>query len=179
MSSALFGSFLVGLLVVVIVGIILWKRRRSDNPTQASRERTPSLPKTINPGIKADFERDRKEREAEFLAAANASGRPRGLRWVECDWAEEVIYALDRRGRNPVALVQITVRFEAIPGGGMEEVEAVSRLRAATALFNYLDSTWQASGRAIFNFNPEEILERFSSEFQAIPDMPTSDTQNP
>ncbi|MEK6248535.1 MAG: hypothetical protein N2C12_10180, partial [Planctomycetales bacterium] len=54
-----------------------------------------------------------------------------------------------------------TISFEAIEGGGMEEVEAVSNLRAATAVFFMDGDRWDTRGRVIFNLEPAEAIERF------------------
>ena len=72
-----------------------------------------------------DFHRQRELLEARFVDRAASSGKPRGLRWTDVDFDDDVIYARDRRTRRLKALVAIEVGFEAIEGGGMEEVEAV------------------------------------------------------
>ena len=75
--------------------------------------------------------------EAEFLKLAGQRGIPRGLAWVDCDFENDVQFAKDRATGQLRALVAVTIRFEAIEGGGMEDVEAVGNLRAATAIFFY------------------------------------------
>ena len=82
-----------------------------------------------------DFHRQREQLEAKFIDRAAATGKPRGLRWADVEFDDDVIYARDRRSGRLKALVAIEVSFEAIEGGGMEEVEAVSNVRAATAEF--------------------------------------------
>ena len=72
-----------------------------------------------------DFHRQRELLEARFIERASATGKPRGLRWTDVDFDDDVIYARDRRTRRLKALVAIEVSFEAIEGGGMEHVEAV------------------------------------------------------
>jgi hypothetical protein len=62
----------------------------------------------------------------------------------------------------------VTIRFEAIPGGGMEEVEAVGNLRAATAVFNWDGRRWSTQGRAVFNLEPREVLERYRDSLDPI-----------
>ena len=108
--------------------------------------------------------------EAKFFELAAGSGRPRGLRWTECDFADEVTYARDRRSGRLSALVAVTISFEAIEGGGMEEVEAVGNLRAATAMFQFNGRSrcWETNGRAIFNLNPYEAVEHFRSDLELL-----------
>ncbi|REJ65168.1 MAG: hypothetical protein DWQ31_19080, partial [Planctomycetota bacterium] len=95
-----------------------------------------------------DFLAQREHLEAKFIDMANANSRPRGLRWANCEFADSVAFALDRSSGELTALVGITVSFEAIEGGGMEEVEAVSNLRAATAVFQHSPHGWKTLGRA-------------------------------
>ena len=101
-----------------------------------------------------DFHRQREPLEAKFIERAAASGKPRGLRWVDVEFDDDVLYARDRRSRRLKALVAIEVSFEAVEGGGMEEVEAVSRVRAATAEFIHDGDRWATEGRVYFNLAP-------------------------
>src|SRR5210317_945033 len=71
-----------------------------------------------------DFRRQREQLEAKFVDRAGSSGKPRGLRWSDVVFEDEVSYARDRKTGELRALVAIEVCFEAIEGGGMEEVEA-------------------------------------------------------
>lgn len=104
----------------------------------------------------------------EFLQAAAATGKPRGLRWVGCDLSGPPLFASEEPAGQLAALVGVTVSFEAIPGGGMEEVEAVGNLRSATALFFYRDGAWTTDGRVIFNLEPAEALARLSPALRAL-----------
>ena len=105
-----------------------------------------------------DFHRQREHLEARFMRLASQSGKPRGLDWVRCDFDDDVIYARHRRSGELSAFVSVTIGFEAIEGGGMEDVEAVGNLRAATAVFRVERGTWATDGRAIFNLNPAEAI---------------------
>src|SRR5881392_2900606 len=67
--------------------------------------------------------------------AAAATGKPRGLRWKDCEWESEVIFARDKQTSQLAALVSITIQFEAIPGSDMEGLPAVDNLRNASAVF--------------------------------------------
>ena len=56
----------------------------------------------------------------------------------------------------------------------MEDVEAVSNLRAGTALVRFDDKGWTADGRVIFNHEPADVLERFSDELSLYQPEPTT-----
>ena len=55
-------------------------------------------------------------------------------------------YARHRQAGELCAFVAVTIAFEAIEGGGMEEVEAVSNLCPATAVFRLDHGKWQTDG---------------------------------
>ena len=115
-----------------------------------------------------DFHRQREPLEAKFIERAAASGKPRGLRWLDVDFDDDVVYARDRRSRRLKALVAIEVRFEAVVGGGMEEVEAVSNVRAATAEFLYDGSRWNTEGRVYFNLLPSATVKYLSTDLELV-----------
>jgi hypothetical protein len=109
----------------------------------------------------ATFPADRTALEAEFLTAASATGKPRGLRWTGCRLEGEPLFAQDRGNGELYALVPATISFAAIEGGGMEEVEAVSNLRAGTATFVHRGGRWTTDGRAVFNLDPAGTVEHY------------------
>jgi len=118
-----------------------------------------------------DFHLRREQLEARFLTRASNSGKPRGLRWVDCDFDNEVTYARDKRTGQLSAFVGVTISFEAIDGGGMEHVEAVGNLRAATAVFNLDEKmVWNTDGRAIFNLNPVEAVQYYQANLELVAD---------
>jgi len=65
------------------------------------------------------------------------------------------------------AFAGVVVRFEAVEGGDMEEVEAVSLPRDAAAVFHY-DGAWGTGGRALFNMTPDEAIERLQDQFEPV-----------
>ena len=65
------------------------------------------------------------------------------------------------------AFVAVTISFEAIEGGPMEDVEAVGNLRAATAVFYFSGGAWHTDGRAIFNLNPTEAIA-YCQDFEMV-----------
>ena len=116
------------------------------------------------------FHRQREHLEAKFLQLASESGKPRGLRWVNCDFRDEISLARDCESGALTALVGVTISFEAMEGGGMEDVEAVSNLRAATAVFQYDKGQWSTQGRAIMNLEPLEAIAHFRGKLAPIAD---------
>lgn len=115
-----------------------------------------------------DFHRQREPLEARFIDRAAASGKPRGLRWVNVEFDDDVLYARDRRSGRLKALVAIEVSFEAVEGGGMEEVEAVSRVRAATAEFLHDGDRWITEGRVYFNLAPAAAVKYLASDLELV-----------
>ncbi len=114
------------------------------------------------------FERRRTELQSQFFEAAAASGKPRGLAWKSCAFQDGMLLARDRANGELVALVGVTIAFEAIEGGGMEDVEAVGNLRAATAVFTHNGKAWTTGGKALFNLEPREVLERYRSSLDPV-----------
>jgi hypothetical protein len=115
-----------------------------------------------------DYVRDRDEIQAEFLQAAAAGGKPRGLVWKQCDFQDGLTLARDRATGELVGLVGATISFEAVKGGDMEDVEAVGNLRAATAVLTWKQGQWTTQGRAVFNLEPREVLERYRDSLDPI-----------
>ena len=143
------GWVLVGVLSVVIIGMLAARPlRRAMLEAQLAEARR-------------QFHIQRERLEAKFVQLAENSGKPRGLRWTLCEFDDDVSYARDRKSARLTALVACTISFEAIEGGGMEEVEAVSNLRAATATFTFEHNRWSTDGRAIFNLNPTQAIEYY------------------
>lgn len=112
----------------------------------------------------------REHLEAKFVDLADANSSPRGLRWANCEFSDGVSFALDRASGELTAFVGIAVSFEAIEGGGMEEVEAVSNVRAATAVFHHTPNGWTTRGRAVMNLEPDQAIEHFSEKLDALTD---------
>jgi len=119
-----------------------------------------------------DFHRQREPLEAKFFDLAAISGKPRGLRWTNIDFDDDVVYARCRKTRRLKAMVAIEVSFEAVEGGGMEEVEAVSRIRAATAEFIHNGERWTTSGRVYFNLAPSATVKYLAADLEPVADEP-------
>lgn len=153
------GGIAIGAGICVLAGILaaasfrpLRKAMRASRYERARRE----------------FHCCRERLEAKFFQLAAKSGKPRGLRWISCDFDDDVSYARDRRSGELCAFVAVTIAFEAVEGGGMEEVEAVGNLRAATALFRLDGARWQTDGRTIFNLDPAEAIEYYQENLELV-----------
>jgi hypothetical protein len=113
---------------------------------------------------KRQFRRLREQLEAKFLQRAALTGKPRGLRWADCEFEDDVSYARDRQTGRLSAFVAVCIKFEAIEGGGMEEVEAVGNHKYGTAVFHWdAKQHWITEGRAIFNLAPRDAVRRFEA----------------
>lgn len=151
-------EILIGIAVIcVLIGgafaLVWWIRRQQTRTLEQARE---------------TFRIRREWLEADFVSRAGESGKPRGLRWMNCDFDDAVSFARDRRTGKYRALVGVTISFEAIEGGGMEDVEAVSNLRAATVVFRLDGPEWRADGRALFNLNPDEAIEHYQNDLETV-----------
>ncbi len=115
-----------------------------------------------------EFRRQREMLEAKFFDLASRSGKPRDLRWLDCEWLEAVTFARDKQTGLLTAFVAVNIRFEAVEGGDMEGVAAVSNIRDAAAVFHYQQGQWGTGGRALFNMNPADALLRLQGQFEPI-----------
>ena len=114
------------------------------------------------------FEQHRPELQSAFFQAAAISGKPRGLRWKECQWEPLIEWMRDKKTEQLIALVGVTISFEAIEGGDMEGLAAVGNLRNATAVFFHQDGHWLTAGRVIFNLNPNEAVTHFGADYEHV-----------
>ncbi len=114
------------------------------------------------------FRQQREHLEARFFDMAQSVGKPRGLRWLDCEWFDTVTFARDRQTKLLTAFAGINIRFEAIEGGDMEDVAAVGTVRDAVAVFHFHQGTWGTGGTALFNMNPQEAIERLVAQFEPI-----------
>lgn len=115
-----------------------------------------------------EFKIRREQLEARFFDMASSGGKPRGLKWLDCEWLPEVTFARDRASGLLTAFVAVNIRFEAIEGGDMEEVEAVSTVRDAAAVFHYQKGSWGTGGRALFNMNPSDAVIRLEAQYEQV-----------
>lgn len=114
------------------------------------------------------FESKRRTLEQEYFASASSTGLPRGLLWKKCDWLPDCVLLVDRVTQQPNLLVSVNLYFEAIAGGDMEDVAAVSNVRDACAVFQWQRNTWMTTGRTIFNMNPQEARDRLAGSYEPL-----------
>jgi hypothetical protein len=152
--------WLAPVLVVVVVGILVlalyWRPLKAFG-REVQLERAREL-----------FHLQRELLQDRFYRAAAATGKPRGLRWKECQWEGEVEFARDRRSGQIAALAPVTIRFEAVEGSDMEGLPAVDNLRNASAVFFFHRGQWQTVGKAVFNMNPDEAIRHFQNQYERV-----------
>src|SRR5262249_43438475 len=127
----------VALLVVTAFLLLAWRPLQSVGK-EIQLERAREL-----------FLLQRERIEATFGTAASRGGKPRGLRWKNCVFENEVEMARERRTGQLVALVPVTIQFEAIAGSDMEGLPAVGNLRNASAVFFFQRGQWLTVGKAV------------------------------
>jgi hypothetical protein len=147
----------VGLVILTVLAIFLYAK-----PVRA-RWQEAELKRAVY-----SFRLQREQLEAKFFDLSSGLGKPRGLRWLECDWQNSVTFARDLQSGLLTAFVAVNIRFEAVEGGDMEDVEAVGTVRDAAAVFHYRDGRWGTGGRALFNMNPEDALIRLQGQYEPV-----------
>lgn len=147
----------VATLVVLLVILVLAQRPILD--ALQSRAEAAAL---------RSFRLHREMLEAKFFDLASRSGKPRGLRWRDCEWKDTVTFAYENQSQLLTAFAAVEISFEAIEGGDMEDVQAVGRIRDAAAVFHFQNGQWGTGGRALFNMNPHDALERLSGQFTPL-----------
>lgn len=115
-----------------------------------------------------EFEQSRKVLEETFFKVCSESGRPRGLRWKSCDFESTMLFVVENHSLNLHALVPVVISFEAIEGGPMEDMEAVSNLRVGSALFVHTGDNWATRGDVIYNLSPDEAFQRYAPNYTAF-----------
>src|SRR6266852_4635272 len=78
----------------------------------------------------------------------------------------QVELARERKTGQLVALVPVTIQFEAIEGSDMEGLPAVANLRNASAVFFFHRGQWLTVGKAVFNLNPVEVIQHFKNRYE-------------
>ncbi len=114
------------------------------------------------------FKLKRESLEHRFFEVARALGKPRGVRWLDCDWQDRVTFGRDLESGLLTAFVAVRIRFEAIEGGDMEDIAAVGLQRDASAVFHYQNGNWGTGGRALFNMNPVDAIERLEGQYERV-----------
>jgi hypothetical protein len=89
-----------------------------------------------------------------WFESAAASGRPRGLEWQGSRWLPQRVLLREKQTGELWMLNGVNLQFSAIPGGGMEDVAAVSQLKEGSAVFVWSGTSWTPNGRTLFNLDP-------------------------
>lgn len=101
------------------------------------------------------FESQRQQLQEQFFTAAAESGKPRGLKWIGCDWLSSYSLVHDAESEMFTLFCGVNISFEAIEGGDMEGIEAVSMIRDGSAVFHAQGGRWGTGGRVLFNVVPQ------------------------
>jgi hypothetical protein len=151
--------FLIALVVVaaLVVGAFLaWRPfRRFSRQVHIERARE-------------SFRLHREGLEAKFIQAAQATGKPRGLNWKDCQFEPDIELVRDKKTGEIAALIGVTIAFEAAVGSDMEGNPNVGNLRNASAVFFFHKGHWNTVGRAVFNMNPPEAIEHFKNQYERV-----------
>ncbi len=128
-----------------------------------------------DPAVVAEqFRQERGELLMAFLAAARATGMPRGLTWESVEANGEPLLVEDQTAWRLVALAPVVVRFEPVPGSEMEDVPQAREPRPVTAMFMFERGAWRTVGRAVFNLAPAQVVEKSGGRFVPVSPRPTS-----
>jgi hypothetical protein len=147
---------LVALTAVAVAAALVWRPlRRFARQVQLERARE-------------SFRLQRERLEAQFIEAAEATGKPRGLRWKDCQFESDAVFVRDRQTGEIAALVAVSIQFEAIAGSDMEGNPNVANLRNASAVFFFHKGHWNTVGKAVFNMNPGEAVEHFKNQYERM-----------
>jgi hypothetical protein len=160
----LIGTAIVVLAIAIVLFLVRHQLVRFGGEVQVERARELFL-----------LQRERIQQQ--FLPAAAATGKPRGLRWTNCEFDTHMEFARDKHNGQMLALVGVAISFEAIAGSDMEGLPAVANLRNASAVFFFHRGQWLSAGKAVFNMNPDEAIRHFDSRYERIPaPTPTNST---
>ena len=114
------------------------------------------------------FRKQRPQLESQFRQIASTSGKPKGLMWKQIDFEPKIHLVRDRNNGQFSALVAVSIEFEPITGGGMENVAAAFEKRSATALFHHSSKNWGTGGRVLFNLEPEQAILTLGKQYELV-----------
>lgn len=115
-----------------------------------------------------DFHRQRERLEAKFVVLGMSSTRPAGLRWVDCDFDDDVAYARSRTTGELSAFVAVTIALDDSEEPPLSPVDDLASLRAATAVFRFDGRHWETDGQAIFNLSPTEAIHLYQRDLEMV-----------
>jgi hypothetical protein len=108
------------------------------------------------------------ELQQDFFVLAARSGKPRGLRWISCEWPGQLQIVADEEQQLISAFAAVNIGFEAVEGGDMEDVEAVSTIRDGSAVFHFQNGSWGSAGRVVFNMDPAKAAEHMMPDAHQV-----------
>lgn len=114
------------------------------------------------------FVRDELRLRQEYFDLASSLGKPRGLKWLAPDWRQEKSLMRERANGQWWMLAGVNLSFEAVVGGEMEGVEAVSMLREACAVFVWFNGGWRATGRTLFNMDAQRAVSHLEETHEPV-----------
>jgi hypothetical protein len=115
-----------------------------------------------------DFHRQRERLEAKFVMLGMSSTRPAGLRWVDCDFDDDVAYARSRTTGELSAFVAVTIALDDGDEDPLGPIDELAGLRAATAVFRFDGRHWETEGQAIFNLSPTEAIHLYQRDLEMV-----------
>ena len=142
----------VGLSIVLLAMRVLLRRMQAWEANHAVRK----------------FRLQREVLEAKFFDLASRSGKPRDVTWLQCEWQDHVTFARDLQTGLLTAFAAVNIRFAAVEGGEMEEVDAVGLMRDAVAVFHFQRGRWGTGGKALFNMNPDDAIVRLQTQYESV-----------
>ncbi|MFO0978195.1 MAG: hypothetical protein U0996_17440 [Planctomycetaceae bacterium] len=114
------------------------------------------------------YEQHREELHRNYFLVASSSGLPRGLTWKGCEWPGGFVMLREQGTGEISRLSSVNLTFEAIEGGDMEHVKAVSTVREACAVFQWDGRRWVPTGRTLFNMDPTIAAQRFGDGYEVL-----------
>jgi len=121
-----------------------------------------------------EFHRQRERLEVKFVQLGMVGARPEGPRWTDCDFDNDVTYARNRLTGELSAFVAVTIEMDTAEEGSSGTLDAVSNLRAATAVFRFDRQHWETDGRAIFNLSPAEAIRFYHRDLELVGQEPAA-----
>jgi len=150
--------WIIGATVVLVVflGLFVWPRWRS-------RREAAHL---VN--ARKLFHLRREWLEADFITLARRAIETSEVEWSDCDFDDEAAFATARSNRQLCAFVAVTIYLSRSGEGDEGRTRRSAKRREATAVFHFDGRRWFTEGRAIFNLNPLEAIERFQHELEMV-----------
>jgi len=126
------------------------------------------IPESRLAEVRRDFHRQREHLEAKFVQIGSNPARRNAPRWVDCEFEDDVAFARNRVTGELMALVGVTIALEESRNLSGRSGDLVGNLRAATAVFRFLQGRWETDGRAIFNYTPAEAIRFYHRDLEMI-----------